>query len=169
MFLTDCPAAASVGLLAVGELSPMRNSSHRASDRVWLSQRCNQDGNAGVWVYDYVRLHVSMSVGVCLHVLPQVSVCLFMDAFHFVFLKEHSSGFGCFEPSPDNYVFHSTAIRFDSILWQWKCRKLKSQNLLHLISYVNAVELIWHFWCEGLKGKSGYIQYFLSLISPNPK
>ncbi|TNN43981.1 hypothetical protein EYF80_045836 [Liparis tanakae] len=36
----------------VGEPSPVKNSSHTASDRLWLSQRCNRDGNAGVWVYN---------------------------------------------------------------------------------------------------------------------
>lgn len=35
----------------VGEVSPLKNSSHSPADRLWLSQRCNKDGNAGVWVY----------------------------------------------------------------------------------------------------------------------
>lgn len=43
----------------------------------------------------------------CLHGPPHVSVSAFVDTLIFVLvcLKDHPSGFGCFDSSPENHVF----------------------------------------------------------------
>lgn len=67
----------------VGESSPLRNSSHAVSDRLWLSQRCNQDGNAKVWVYDSMCLLVH----VCRRVWVYVCTCVLVHLYTLSFLK----------------------------------------------------------------------------------
>lgn len=59
------------------------------------------------------------SVGMCLHGPPHVSVCAFVDTFIFVFvhLKHHPSGFGCFDPSPENRVLCTIVSHFEALAY----------------------------------------------------